>query len=281
MTSRIETQNSAMAYSITKRATVLSVRKCKFCGNPADSREHVIADWILQKINIQDEIRRVVGKSAPVWFRNVQNLRVKSVCTTCNNGWMSALESDSKPTIERLLTGSGIFRLHPAQQAIVARWAVKTAMVFETTAPPPPKSKGHFYPQDECEQLRLNSAIPPRTIVWLGQFSGVGLWESGTHIWHNGEIGECATHGQVVTIVLDHLAIQVFTVHVLTKNSSVTPNIPQREAPCDWSQLTVPIWPVAGSISWPPFRSFSADGPLSIGLLVTRFKTGREVSNDS
>ena len=94
---------------------------------------------------------------------------------------MSALESDSKPTIERLLTGSGIFRLHPAQQAIVARWAVKTAMVFETTAPPPPKSKGHFYPQDECEQLRLNSAIPPRTIVWLGQFSGVGLWESGTH----------------------------------------------------------------------------------------------------
>jgi hypothetical protein len=189
---------------------------------------------------------------------------------------MSDLETASKPTIERLLSGSGLFCLHKAQQTIVARWAVKTAMVFETTAPPPPKSKGHFYTQDECEQLRLNSAIPPRTIVWLGQFSGIGLWESGTHIWHNGEIAKSAIHGQVITIVLDHLAIQVLTVHVLTENSAVTPNIPQHEAPCDWGQLTVPVWPIAGSISWPPFRSFSADGLFPIGLLVTRFKTGKE-----
>ena len=78
LTSLIETQNSAMAYSITKRATVLSVRKCKFCGNPADSREHVIADWILQKINIQDEIRRVVGKSAPVSFRQLQSRELRA-----------------------------------------------------------------------------------------------------------------------------------------------------------------------------------------------------------
>ena len=224
------------------------MRKCKFCKNPAGSREHTIADWILQKINIQAEIRRVVGKSPPVWFHNVQNLKVKSVCTTCNNGWMSQLESDSKPTIERLLRGSGIFRLHAAQQSIVARWAVKTAMVFETTAPPPPKSQGHFYTQDECEQLRLNSTIPPRTFVWLGQFSAVGLWASGTHIWHNEEqISETATHGQVVTIVLDHLAIQVLTVHVLAENSTVSPNIPQYEAPCDWSDLTVPICQLPGA----------------------------------
>jgi len=254
------------------------VRKCKFCRNSADSREHTIADWILQKINIQDEIRRVVGKSPPVWFHNVQNLKVRSVCTACNNGWMSRLEVDSKPTIERLLSGSGIFRLHAAQQSIVARWAVKTAMVFETTAPPPPKSKSHFYTQDECEQLRINSAIPPRTNVWLGQFSGVGLWASGTHIWHNAKtIYETARHGQVVTIVLDHLAIQVLTVHALAENSAVAPSVPVHEAPCDWRELTVPVWPVAGSISWPPFRSFSSGGPFSIGHLVTRFKTGTEV----
>ncbi len=42
---------------------VFGVRNCKFCDNPASSREHTIADWILQKIDIQDEIRRVVGKS--------------------------------------------------------------------------------------------------------------------------------------------------------------------------------------------------------------------------
>jgi hypothetical protein len=148
-------------------------------------------------------------------------------------------------------------------------------MVFETTAPPPLKSGGHFYSKDECEQLRVASTIPPRTIVWLGRFSSVGVWGSGTHVWYDGKvISEAATHGHVFTVIINYLAVQVLTIHVLPEDGTTSFTIPENNAPCDWSELTVPIWPSAGTVSWPPNRSFMLTEPFKLGLLVNRFKTG-------
>jgi hypothetical protein len=259
------------------------MRQCRFCENPADSREHYVPDWILQIIDIQVGASRVVGDSPPISFSGSRkNFRVRSVCGDCNGGWMSKLEQDSKPTIGPLLRGSDIVTpIDTAQQSVVARWAVKTAMVNETTAPPPPKIGSYFYTKDECERLRLTSSIPPKTIVWIGKFTGVGLFGRGTHVWDNGEkhaIHKTVTCGHIFTIVLDHLVLQVLTVHVSPEDGATSFTIPQHDAPepfGNWTELLVPIWPIVGTVWWPPSRNFT-ENESSIGALFNRFKTGRK-----
>jgi hypothetical protein len=54
----------------------------------------------------------------------------RSVCATCNNEWMSKLESRAKPVLEPIVDGRQT-SLDSVAQEIVAAWAVKTAMVAE------------------------------------------------------------------------------------------------------------------------------------------------------
>ncbi|HEY4277717.1 MAG TPA: hypothetical protein VGM91_05830 [Conexibacter sp.] len=58
--------------------------------------------------------------------------KVRSVCSDCNNGWMSDLETQVQPLLEPLLRKNAI-RLSEAEQTVVATWAVKTALVLGST----------------------------------------------------------------------------------------------------------------------------------------------------
>ncbi len=55
------------------------------------------------------------------------------VCTGCNNGWMETLESVTRSILEPMLLGAapGSSRvLNPDHQAVLATWAVKTALLL-------------------------------------------------------------------------------------------------------------------------------------------------------
>src|SRR5271157_1160905 len=77
------------------------------------------------------------GIDAPLktWRVDRPELRLRRVCTTCNNGWMSQLEGRAIPVITRLLD-------HPActldihDCKTLALWAVKTSMVLESINEP-------------------------------------------------------------------------------------------------------------------------------------------------
>lgn len=62
-----------------------------------------------------------------------RNIVYGAVCTTCNNGWMSHLEGQSKPIFERL------FRVQPTEISggearTLSRWAYKTSVLLALTA---------------------------------------------------------------------------------------------------------------------------------------------------
>jgi len=80
--------------------------------------------------------RRVVERGRPdktVSYRTRGGSQtVRSVCATCNNGWMSDLETEAQPLLEPLLKGE-IIRLSEPEQMIAATWAVKTVLVLGTT----------------------------------------------------------------------------------------------------------------------------------------------------
>ena len=81
---------------------------------------------------------------------------------------MSRLETDARPLLSPLIEGK-----HRAiwtdEQALISAWLIKTAMVFEFTAD---SSREPFYTDEERRRVRSERAIPPSTIILLGEYRG-------------------------------------------------------------------------------------------------------------
>jgi hypothetical protein len=195
-------------------------------------------------------------------------LTVRSVCGDCNNGWMSALENASMPSIGSMLQDISI-PLDNSQQNTIALWATKTAMVVESVTI---ANRALCYQQAEREQLRLASSIPVRTEIWLGRFSGSSLLAAGTDLWGNVDEASRATHNCLTTLLVGHLAIQVMSVHVVPEYCDRTITFTPKVGP--WDRLLLQIWPINNILSWPPSLTFTNGGTMSIARLHDRWKTG-------
>lgn len=117
-------------------------RKCLFCGQVADSREHVIPEWLSKRMGIRElgfhpahyseagglELRPLI---------KCEHLRTKQVCRTCNSGWMSALEAWAQnrlgPYVEPAVVFDGFVGLKaiPDESEMIVRWLLKTAIIIE------------------------------------------------------------------------------------------------------------------------------------------------------
>src|SRR5438067_11023373 len=109
------------------------MKKCAFCTNPADSREHIYSDWMVQKLprnelwHFNERLRS--GEYVSYKGRKVQ-LKTKVVCTACNNRWMSDLENKHmKAATDDLLMGNNIATLHAKEIAAITAFAFKTTVL--------------------------------------------------------------------------------------------------------------------------------------------------------
>jgi hypothetical protein len=118
---------------------------CIFCGatgaNVKITREHTFSDWINEALppeivgpDISCERCILHGPQAGTvntWpAKEVAGHKVRAVCTTCNNGWMSDLETAVGPLIEPMIKGDNA-SLTTDQQITVATWAGMKTAVFE------------------------------------------------------------------------------------------------------------------------------------------------------
>src|SRR5713226_8688439 len=109
-------------------------RRCLFCDNPANSREHVWPDWILERLKSdrRQAMAGHIGDQSLYWTGVKPELKNKCVCSGCNHGWMSTLETANIPVLGPLMHDL-VRPIDTAEQASAARWAVKTAMVMESS----------------------------------------------------------------------------------------------------------------------------------------------------
>lgn len=137
---------------------------CIFCDNPAGNREHVWPKWVLDRKDFG--AFRLKRNNGPEIILNNTELTVKTVCQTCNNGWMSALESEAMPILSTMFDDQAT-PLNSDEQQILARWLMKTAMVFDSSKG---RSAPHlFYTRDECVAFRQSFQMPQPTIIWIGR----------------------------------------------------------------------------------------------------------------
>jgi hypothetical protein len=87
-------------------------KTCIFCGEQGSiSKEHFWPEWVAPHIRAGEagsnvsEFHAAEGKNAPSLQRrserpgDVVTKKIRAVCERCNNGWMSEVESNVKPTI--------------------------------------------------------------------------------------------------------------------------------------------------------------------------------------
>ena len=224
-------------------------RHCIFCGADADSREHLFPDWLNDLIIVDGAdahhfliLGGELAEQRQYGARNVASQTAKVVCRSCNNGWMSTLESDAKPSLGRMIA-NGKTRLNVRQQLIVARWAIKTAMVAESA-----QYGENCFTQDE-RHLTRDGNIPIRPRVSLAAYD---MSEPNATRYTRGlgvvnRAGEFFADFYAHTIQIGHLVLSVRgtpTFRAADNRSLDTVARPRL--------IEIPVWPPVEACEWPP-----------------------------
>jgi hypothetical protein len=193
--------------------------------------------------------------------------RIKCVCRTCNNGWMSALQEDAKPILIPLLKGTNT-TLHRRAQTTLASWIAMTVMVAEHVD----KDKIAIG-TDERSWFRNNRRAPGHWRIWIGRHSRDrrGMVTHNVMSFVSKEEFERAPHRptgeantQTTTICLgEHLLVHVMSSLVAYDIIRMW-KLPPMVAP-----YLAQIWPVRiGLVRWPPPLALTDAG---ISLLSNEF----------
>ena len=207
------------------------------------------------------------------WSTSNRVLPVRCACPSCNNGWMSQLENDTKPIVEALLAETET-TLAKSAQLVLAAWAVKNAMVFEAFYP----DRRRFYSDLERQQMRSERTIPQRTAVWITKcVNQPNAYSAAKDLW-TGEATNAA-RAYATTMAFGSLAIQVLTIRVLaTVSESATVTYDIIDGP--WDEVLLQIWPVhQDSVEWPPRQGLAAE--IGLDLLTERFNPSSHGSERS
>lgn len=144
-------------------------RKCIFCeANNANSREHFYSGWMHDLLplgpqgsytgEIIDEhpkTREVSRHDKRLKPGELYTKKMKVVCGTCNNEWMSGIEEAARPLLVPIIKGEAI-TLDADQLKLVAQWATLKAIVCEHD------NRGtEVTPQAERTAFMAEGLIPP------------------------------------------------------------------------------------------------------------------------
>jgi hypothetical protein len=130
------------------------MRTCLFCTSTRLTLEHVWPDWISKYLFGEPKTGRFIAmrfdgtNRTPVGTFRASELDQKArlVCATCNNGWMSEVESYAKPVLQPLLRGHSV-TLGEHDQAGLLAWIILRAMILERSSVSP--SAVPFYTDEE------------------------------------------------------------------------------------------------------------------------------------
>ena len=138
-------------------------RTCIFCGLTADSREHLLPEWLqgLFESEEQHVYWREVGGQKTSWKKKGFTEKTKVVCASCNHGWMSQLETVAKEVLSPAIARSMVpWRFDLQSQWVAAEWATKTSYVFQ--------GQNQIAPPSRPMLLRMNGKPAPQVSVFLG-----------------------------------------------------------------------------------------------------------------
>lgn len=187
---------------MTKRTHPTSTprKACVFCGNGNLTKEHIWPDWARKLfdetgISGYNEVHAsFMGKSrtltGPPRFLSRQGStmtkRIRIVCATCNNTWMSVLEGQAKQILMPLITRQEIV-LDAVQQKLLTEWVVMKCMVAEQNVP-----NDAIIPYDDRARFKADRTIPRYFEIWIASHVSTK--------WHGGYLRHSATMSRSLSV---------------------------------------------------------------------------------
>jgi hypothetical protein len=149
-------------------------RRCAFCGESPVTQEHVIPLWLSRHLRSATGGDGFAVRGAMMRGpRHVPlvDAQVKRACEDCNTGWMHDLEEACRDALTSMMDGISV-DMAPNGQALIGRWAIKTAAMVEFTS-----SARTFLP-DDLAALR-SGITPDGHAVFLARYGGQRLRAGG------------------------------------------------------------------------------------------------------
>lgn len=181
---------------------------------------------------------------------------------------MSDLESQARRIIGPMCQDIGIW-LSAEEQAVIARWCVKTMMVFESLTNP---NRKRWFGREKRRLLRLNKPLPKRLYIWVGRYSSTGIDVNGKDMDLVIPNIPKARNGCLAHILANHLVIQIASVFVPPKYDHVP--VVVRPKPGPWADAIIRVWPASRTVAWPPRASFYPRTYPTLADLAGRFSVG-------
>jgi len=242
------------------------MRQCIFCQERASTKEDVWPLWLTKRFpsfNASGMEAERGGRDLGNWrIKTTKLLPVRCVCAECNNGWMSQLEAQVKPLIESILDDQ-MRALDISSQAVISVWVVKTAMTLEALYP----DRMWFYTNDQRRNLRIGSAIPERTSVWLAKcVDHHNIYSEAKDHWT--APGQNEAHAYATTIAFGSLALQVVSLKPTTnlpKEIEITYDVSKGP----WEEVLTQVWPITPYPKHWPSRQ-GLNGEVGLEALANR-----------
>lgn len=155
--------------------------RCPFCGSSGLTEEHVWPKWISRLL--VDNVGTMLLPS-PWGPRQSTELKLKvPICRECNNDWLGTLETDVGPILGPMVLGPmpgepQARTLTSDEQRLLAKWAVKMALMFDLYARPNSTIPAFYY-----RQFYLYKQALPNMVVLLGAYRGA---ERAVAVAHSG-----------------------------------------------------------------------------------------------
>lgn len=242
-------------------------KTCIFCARRANTDEDVIPRWIPRLLQKHEgELVRMrtsrFGREPQEQLVGESIQKVKSVCSHCNNGWMSRLEDEVKPILTPMILGNAV-TLTAKQQERITTWMTKCAMVFESMA-----TGEVLYNNLDRQHFRKTGSPLSATSAWLGQYTGGVRIIPNYRLISRQQKDGGTVKVLVLTLVFGELALQLTC-------AKWTQELSYMEIPTfiltDTKSLLVEVWPVnLLGVHWPPRCSFD-DENNRIRYLIARF----------
>lgn len=250
---------------------------CAFCESVGPlTREHVFGQWVsrtgLDLAPVRhhagplNALPRDMGEQPP--FRQT----VKSFCASCNNGWMSNLETVAQRVLTPLILDEpGTIALD--DQAAIATWVQKTALTAMLLSSREQRENGYGLAPSEYRALyERRELVQPleSSQFWVGRFEGVkgfsAVRVTPLTVRIPGFPEPPLPQGYAMTIVLGALLLYGvrFTTPGLQADTKTELGMPQ-------------LWPSERSVMWPAGQTCTEKSLLALADGGTLRATGGEV----
>lgn len=225
---------------------------CIFCPNEANSNEDMFPCWTLRYVKTGQPLQRQVG-NAPVTVTEEQEVRIPCVCETCNNGWMSRLETKVQKYMKPMIDGDPM-SLDRDYQKGLAEWTVKTAMVSDAIDQHP-----RFFTDAECHAFKHDRTMPHGIEVVAGRFTGRSRDAGGSDFTLViPPDNKTVVRGHAFTVMVGHLVMQAISMHL--EPEFYDRGVKMECNPGPWDTALIQIWPkIHERVEWPPSVSFTID----------------------